>query len=65
MVESSCRQLKEANRIDSYKRDYISGKISVCKNGRHHSINSDQDLGLYWFDDGEYFPFTDSEDSNM
>ena len=65
-VENQCREYKSDGKIDSYRRDFISGKISVCKNGRKRTINSDADLLIYWLDDNEIANVsTESEESAM
>ena len=64
-IERQCQEFKNDGRIDSYLRDMTSGKISVSKNGRKKSINSEEDLLIYWLEDGDVSNFsTDSEDSS-
>ena len=65
-IENRCRGFKSDGKIDSYLRDMTSGKISVCKNGRKRTINSDEDLLIYWLEDGEIANVsTGSEESAM
>ena len=65
-IENRCRGLKNDGKIDSYRRDFISGKISVCKNGRRRTINSEADLLVYWLADSEIANIsTESEESAM
>ena len=63
-IERQCQEFKNDGRIDSYLRDMTSGKISVSKNGKKRSINSEEDLLIYWLEDGDVSNFsTDSDDS--
>ena len=60
-IENLCRQLREAKRIDSYMRDMVSGKIVIIKNNKRRSINSDNDLMMYWQDEEDQSSISSTE----
>ena len=61
-IENICKTLKEAKRIDSYYRCFMSGKIVLLKNGQRRSINAENDLLVYWRDDCDQASFSSGDE---